>query len=66
MGTHFKVVTDHNALKALVNKASLKSQLACWVEYLMGFDIEYCNNQGKNINIADTLSRSMFNQELKN
>ena len=24
MGTRFKVVNDHNALKALVNKASLK------------------------------------------
>ena len=24
MGTRFKVVTDHNALKALVNKASLE------------------------------------------
>ena len=44
MGTRFKVVTDHNALKALVNKASLKGQLACWEEYLMGsdMDIVYC------------------------
>ena len=44
MGTHFKVVTDHNALKALVNKDSLKSQLACWADYLMGFDMDivYC------------------------
>ena len=24
MSTHFKIVTNHNALKALVNKASLK------------------------------------------
>ena len=32
MGTRFKVVTDHNALKALVNKAFLKGQLACWAD----------------------------------
>ena len=28
MGTRFKVVTDHNALKALVNKATLEGKLA--------------------------------------
>ena len=28
MGTHFKVVTDHNALKALVHKATLENKLA--------------------------------------
>ena len=28
MGTRYKVVIDHNMLKALVNKASLKGQLA--------------------------------------
>ena len=29
MGTSFKAVTDHNALKALVNKAALDGRLAC-------------------------------------
>ena len=36
MGTRFKVVTDHNTLKALVNKASLEGWLACWADFLMG------------------------------
>ena len=40
MGTRFKVVTDHNALKALVNKASLEGWLACWADFLMGYDIK--------------------------
>ena len=40
MGTRFKVVTDHNALKALVSKASLEGWLACWADFLMGFDFE--------------------------
>ena len=40
MGTHFKVVTDHNALKALVHKATLEGRLAQWADFLMGFDFE--------------------------
>ena len=36
MGTQFKVVTDHNALKALVSKASLEGNLACWADFLKG------------------------------
>ena len=65
MGTRFMVVTDHNALRALVNKASLKVQSACWADYLMGFDMDIVYCQGKDNIIADTLSRLMFNQELK-
>ena len=38
MGTRFKVVTDHNALKALVHKATLEGRLARWADFLMGFD----------------------------
>ena len=40
MGTRFKVVTDHNALKALVNKASLEGRLAQWEDFIMGYDFE--------------------------
>ena len=40
MGTRFKVVTDHNALKALVHKATLRGRLACWADFLMGFDFQ--------------------------
>ena len=40
MGTRFKIVIDHNALKALVNKASLEGRLACWADFLMGYDFE--------------------------
>ena len=29
MVTHFKVMTDHNAIKALLNKATLEGRLAC-------------------------------------
>ena len=40
MGTHFKVVTDYNVLKALVYKATLEGRLAQWADFLMGFDFE--------------------------
>ena len=30
-----KVVTDQNALKALVNKAILEGRLACWQIFLL-------------------------------
>ena len=59
MGIRFKVVTDHNALKALMSKASLEGQLACWAEFLMGFDSEIIYRQGKESVVANTLSCSM-------
>ena len=40
MGTHFKVVTDHNALKALVHKATLEGRLAQWADFLMSLNFE--------------------------
>ena len=40
IGTCFKVVTDHNALKAYVIKASLEGHLDYWVDFLMGYVLE--------------------------
>ena len=65
MGTHFKVVTDHNTLKALVNKAYLEGWLAQWADFLMGCDFEIIYRWGKENVVANTLSCSMLNQELK-
>ena len=64
MGTRFKVVTDHNALKALVHKATLEGRLAQWADFLMGFDFEIIYRRGKENIVADTLSCSMLSQEL--
>ena len=61
MGTQFKVVTDHNALKALVSKASMEGWLACWADFLMGFNFEIIYCQGKENVVANTLSHSMWN-----
>ena len=55
MGTCFKGVTDYNALKALVNKAILEGRLACWADFLMGFDFKIIYCVALNI-VASTLS----------
>ena len=47
MVTCFKAVTDHNALKALVNKASLEGRLVHWVDFLMVYEMEIIYCQGK-------------------
>ena len=65
MGTCFKIVTDHNTLKALVNKASIKVQLAWWADYFISFDMDIIYFQVKDNITADTLSRPMINQEIK-
>ena len=65
MRTRFKVVTDHNALKALVSKASLEGRLACWANFLIGFDFNIIYHQGKEYIVANKLCCSMWNQELK-
>ena len=61
MGTRFKVVTDHNTLKALPVRDSLKGWLAYWAYYLMGFDMDIVYCQGRYNNIFCTLSKLMFN-----
>ena len=40
MGARFKVVNDHNALKALVNNATLEGRLACWADFFKGFGMK--------------------------
>ena len=44
-------------------KASLEGWLACWADFLMGFDKNQLPLRKENI-VADTLSCSMWNQEL--
>ena len=65
MGTHFTIITDHNALKALTNKSVLEGRLARWADFLMGYDMNIVYRRGKDNIIANTLSRSMISQEWK-
>ena len=57
-GTHFTIITNHNALKALANKAELEGRLMRAAEYLMQFDFTIRNCPGKDNPVADYLSQA--------
>ena len=48
-----------------MNKATLEGRLACWADFLIYFDFEIIYHCGKENVVANTLSCSMWNQELK-
>ena len=41
------------------------SRLACWADFLMGYDFKIIYHQGKENIVVNTLSCSILNQELK-
>ena len=60
MGMNFKIITDHNVLKALKNKNELEGRLLRWSKYLIGFDFEIIYCPGNMNVVADILSRSRY------
>ena len=56
-GTHFKIVTDHSALKWLMEISDPTGRLARWAIYLQIFDFEIIHRRGILHTNADTLSR---------
>ena len=56
-GTHFKIVTDHSALKWLMEITDQTGRLARWAIYLQIFDFEIIHRRGILHTNADTLSR---------
>ncbi|CAG2252218.1 unnamed protein product [Mytilus edulis] len=57
---HFKVYTDHNALKFLNNIKQSTGRLARWSVLLQGYDMEILYRQGKTNVVADCLSRREY------
>ena len=57
-GTHFTIITNHNALKAISSKAKLEGRLMQAAKYLMQFNfiIKYC--PGIDNPVANYLSRA--------
>ena len=62
-GMHFKIVTDHSALKALQQKENLEGRLMRWAEYLMMYDFEILYRAGRENLVPDMLSRAFVVDE---
>ena len=59
-GTTFDVVTDHIALKWLMNTKEATGRLARWALYLQSFDFTIIFRQGKNHANVDAVSRPVL------
>jgi hypothetical protein len=57
MGRRFRVITDHAALKGLMNNKVPKGRRARWVIELQQYDFKIVHRPGKENKNADALSR---------
>ncbi|GET04491.1 putative integrase core domain protein [Rhizophagus clarus] len=60
IGRKFKIITDHAALKGLMNAKILKGRKARWVIELQQYDFEVIHRNGKENKNADALSRLKY------
>ena len=63
MGRHFKVKTDHDILKHLLEQRLSSEEQQKWVTKMLGYDFEIIYKKGKLNFIADALSRN--NEEVE-
>ena len=47
MGTGYTIITNNDALKALINKSVLEGRLARWADHLMGYDMKIIYHREK-------------------
>lgn len=57
LGQHFKVITDHAALRYIQTQKELTGRQARWLETLQIFDPEFIYKPGKTNVVADALTR---------
>jgi hypothetical protein len=57
VGNRFKVKTDHNSLKFLMEQKELSERQQKWISKIQAYDFEIEYVKGKNNVVADTLSR---------
>ncbi|CAB4420776.1 unnamed protein product [Rhizophagus irregularis] len=60
IGRKFKVITDHAALKGLMNDKIPKGRRARWIMELQQYDFEVIHRSGKENKNADALSRLKY------
>ena len=57
MGRHFKVKTDHDSLKHLLEQRLSSEEQQKWVTKMLGYDFEIIYKKGKKNVVVDALSR---------
>ena len=57
MGRHFKVKTDHDSLKYILEQRLSSEEQQNWVTKMLGYDFEIIYKKGKQNVVADALSR---------
>jgi hypothetical protein len=57
IGRHFKVKTDHDSLKYLLEQRLSSKEQQKWVTKMLGYDFEIVYKKGKQNVVADALSR---------
>jgi len=57
MGIHFKVKTDHDSIKYLLEQRLSSEEQQKWVTKMLGYDFEIIYKKGKQNVLSDALSR---------
>ena len=57
VGRHFKIKTDHNSLRFLLDQKTNTPAQQLWVIKMMGYDFELIFRKGSSNQVADALSR---------
>jgi hypothetical protein len=63
LGGHFKIFTDHSALKYLVNKTVLWGKICIWLMMFQEYDFEIMDKQGRMNKGPDHLSSLEHGEE---
>ena len=55
----------HNALEAIKDKTQLEGHLACWADFLKGYNFGIVYRPGKENIVADNLSKTLLVYEIQ-